>query len=99
MLDNTHDPVGDFINNAASDVVAFCAMLAYEQFLERTGDLNKIETFPQLTARAVTIGYKINKVVFRGFHSSDALQKMHDEAIHERTRYFSFHKFKSHLNS
>ena len=86
MLDNTHDPIGDFINNAASDVVAFCATLSYEQFLERTSDLNKMEPFPQLTTRAVTIGYNINKVVFRGFHSSAALQKMHDEAIHERTR-------------
>ena len=86
MLDNTHDPIGDFINNAASDVVAFCACLNYEQFLEKTGDLNKMETFPQLTARAVAIGYTINKVVFRGFHSSEALQKMHDKAIHERTR-------------
>ena len=86
MLDNTHDPIGDFINNAASDVVAFCATLTYEIFLEKTGDLNKIETFSQLTTRAKTIGYNINKVVFRGFHSSDALQQMHDQAIHTRTR-------------
>ena len=86
MLDNTHDPIGDFINNAASDVVAFCATLTYEVFLEKTGELNKIETFSQLTTRAKTIGYSINKVVFRGFHSSDALQQMHDQAIHTRTR-------------
>ena len=86
MLDNTHDPIGDFINNAASDVVAFCATLTYENFLEKTSELNKIETFSQLTTRAKTIGYNINKVVFRGFHSSDALQQMHDQAIHTRTR-------------
>ena len=87
MLDNTHDPIADFINNAASDVVAFCATLTYEEFLEKTSDLNKIEAFPQLTSRALKIGYQINKVVFRGFHSSDALQNMHDKAIQERTRY------------
>ena len=86
MLDNTHDPIGDFINNAASDVVAFCATLTYEKFLEKTSELNKMETFPQLTSRAKSIGYDINKVVFRGFHSSEALQRMHDNAIHERTR-------------
>ena len=86
MLDNTHDPIADFINNAASDVVAFCATLTYEEFLEKTSDLNKIEAFPQLTSRALKIGYQINKVVFRGFHSSDALQNMHDKAIQERTR-------------
>merc|ERR1719361_2331155 len=48
--------------------------------------MNDIKTFSQLCSRAEIIGYKINKVVFRGFHSSDALQSMHDKAIHERTR-------------
>ena len=86
MLDNTHDPIADFINNAASDVITFCATITYEQFLEKTNQLNRIESFPQLISRATTIGYKINKVVFRGFHSSEALQRMHDESIQERTR-------------
>merc|ERR1719264_2491359 len=48
--------------------------------------MNKLATFGSLCSRAETIGYKINKVVFRGFHSSDALQAMHDKAIQERTR-------------
>ena len=119
MLDNTHDPMADFINAAASDVVAFCATLTYEEFLEKTELLNSLvrkcyraspnqnlslhfscnvirasilsfflqATFKQLCARAEIIGYQINKVVFRGFHSSDALQAMHDKAIQERTRY------------
>ncbi len=38
-------------------------------------------------SRAELIGYQINKVVFRGFHSSDALQAMHDRAIEERTKW------------
>ena len=41
MLDNTHDPIGDFINAACSDVVAFCATLTYEEFLEKTSVLNE----------------------------------------------------------
>ncbi len=41
MLDNTHDPIGDFINAVASDVVAFCATLTYDQFLEKTSSLNQ----------------------------------------------------------
>jgi hypothetical protein len=43
-------------------------------------------TFSQLCKRAEAIGYVINKVVFRGFHASDALQSMHDSSIQERTR-------------
>ena len=84
MLDSTHDPIADFINAAASDTVAFCAVLTYEEFLERTSEMNDISTFKQLEPRANSIGYKILKVVFRGFHSSDALQQMHDKAIQER---------------
>merc|ERR1719244_319065 len=86
MLDSTHDPVADFINAVASDTVQYCSGLTYQQFVENTGVMNQLETFGQLTSRAEMIGYKINKVVFRGFHSSDALQQMHDHAIHERAR-------------
>ena len=86
MLDRTHDPVADFINAVASDTVQHCATLTYEQFVENTSQMNELTTFGSLCSRAATIGYKINKVVFRGFHSSDALQAMHDSAIQERTR-------------
>ena len=65
MLDNTHDPIGDFINAAASDVIAFCATLTYEEFVSKTALLNEKSTFAQLCERADIIGYDITKVVFR----------------------------------
>jgi len=86
MLDNTHDPIGDFINACCSDTIQYCSGLTYEEFVDNTSKMNDINTFQQLTIRAELIGYKVSKVVFRGFHSSDALQSMHDKAIHERTR-------------
>jgi len=86
MLDNTHDPIADFINAVCSDTIQYCSSLTYEEFVENTSMMNDISTYKQLTNRSLNIGYKISKVVFRGFHSSDALQNMHDKAIHERTR-------------
>jgi len=86
MLDNTHDPIGDLINACCSDTIQYCSGLTYEEFVDNTSKMNNINTFNQLTTRADLIGYKVGKVVFRGFHSSDALQNMHDKAIHERTR-------------
>ena len=47
--------------------------------MENTSQMNDLETFASLCSRAETIGYKINKVVFRGFHSSDALQVKEDD--------------------
>ena len=35
--------------------------------------------------RAERIGYRINKVVYRGYHASDKLQAMHDSTIEART--------------
>merc|ERR1712110_598603 len=86
MLDNTADPIADFINACCSDVIQYLSTLSYEEFVENTQKLNDISTYKTLTSRAEMIGYNISKVVFRGFHSSDALQNMHDKAIHERTR-------------
>ncbi len=86
MLDATHDPIGDFINAASSDVVEFVGQHDFESFKHNTARLNDIETYAQLTGRATQCGYKLNKVVYRGYGAPNALQKMHDDAIQARTQ-------------
>jgi hypothetical protein len=86
MLEATHDPIGDFINAATSDVVDFTGRRTFEEFKHETGRLNELETYRQLTARAAQNGYRINKVVYRGYGAPDRLQAMHDQAIEARTR-------------
>src|SRR5262245_2916795 len=86
MLDTTHDPIGDLVNAATSDVVAFTGRHHFEAFKQNVTDLNELETYRQLTARAGQCGYRINKVVFRGYGAPAALQQMHDQAIQARTK-------------
>lgn len=86
MLDATHDPIGDFVNAASSDVVDFVARHDLESFKRHTAKLNEIETYKQLTARASQCGYRINKVVYRGYGAPERLQAMHDQAIEARTK-------------
>ena len=86
MLETTHDPIGDFVNAATSDVVDFVGRRTFEQFKHDTGGLNELETYRQLTARASQTGYRITKVVYRGYGAPDRLQAMHDQAIEARTR-------------
>lgn len=86
MLDATHDPIGDFVNATTSDAVDFVGRRTFEQFKKDTGKLNEIEAYGQLTVRAAQNGYRINKVVYRGYGAPDRLQAMHDQAIEARTR-------------
>jgi hypothetical protein len=86
MLEATHDPIGDFINAATSDVVDFTGHRTFDEFKKDTGRLNELETYRQLTARAAQNGYRINKVVYRGYGAPDRLQAMHDQAIEARTK-------------
>jgi hypothetical protein len=86
MLDQTHDPVADFINALSADVVDFAGARDFEAFKGQTEALNRLETFPQLTQRAGKIGYRISKLVYRGYYASDKLQMMHDAAIECRTK-------------
>lgn len=86
MLDTTHDPIGDFINAATSDVVDFTGRHSFESFKQNTSQLNDLDTYRQLTSRAAQCGYRINKVVYRGYGAPDRLQAMHDQAIEARTR-------------
>src|SRR5262249_44406014 len=51
-----------------------------------TDRLNEMETYRQLTGRAAQCGYRINKVVYRGYDTAAALQEMHDRAIEARTK-------------
>ena len=86
MLDATHDPIGDFVNAATSDVVGFTGRHDFESFKRNTDKLNELETYRQLAGRAGQCGYRINKVVYRGYGRPDRLQPMHDQAIEARTR-------------
>ena len=85
MLDQTHDPIADFINALSADIIDFAAERSFEQFKEATGQLNELAQYQNLTTRAVRIGYRINKVVYRGYVASQKLQHMHDDAIERRT--------------
>jgi hypothetical protein len=86
MLDQTHDPIADFINALSADVVDFVGGNDFDSFKGRTDALNRLETYPQLTQRADKIGYRVSKVVYRGYYASEKLQAMHDGAIECRTK-------------
>ena len=86
MLETTHDPIGDFVNAATSDVVDFTGRHDFESFKHNTDKLNELETYRQLAVRASQCGYRINKVVYRGYGAPDRLQQMHDQAIEARTK-------------
>ncbi|MCB9673466.1 MAG: hypothetical protein H6737_00025 [Alphaproteobacteria bacterium] len=86
MLATTHDPIGDFVNAATSDVVDFVAKKTFDAFKSSTDRLNDLETYPQLAARAKQCGYRMDKVVYRGYGAPPALQRLHDEATENRVR-------------
>lgn len=86
MLDQTHDPAADFISALSADVIEFVAGRHFEAFKGQTECLNELETYPNLCHRAERIGYRINKMVYRGYTVSNKLQTMHDDAIETRTQ-------------
>src|SRR5205823_3192049 len=86
MLDTTHDPIGDFVNAATSDVVEFTGKHDFESFKRNTNKLNELDAYQQLSGRASQCGYRINKVVYRGYGAPESLQQMHDQAIEARTK-------------
>ena len=86
MLVTSHDPIGDFVNAATSDVVDFLGRHDLAAFKRHTEQLNDLATYRQLTARAAQCGYRIGKVVYRGFEAPASLQLLLDQAIESRTR-------------
>jgi len=86
MLDHTHDPIGEILNGLCADVIRFASANTFLSFVQRTSELNDLETFQVLQQRAAAVGFTIDKVVFRGYKASDQLQAMHDQAIKTRTK-------------
>lgn len=86
LLETSHDPIGDFVNAATSDIVEFTVKHNFESFKANTDQLNELATYKQLARRAEQCGYRINNVVYRGYGAADSLQQMHDQAIEARTR-------------
>ncbi|GFS26910.1 POU domain protein [Elysia marginata] len=86
MLDTTHDPIADLINALCADVISFVGPLSYGQFVECTSQLSSLKTYPQLVQRAESVGFEVQKVVFRGYHASEQLQEMQNNAIESRTQ-------------
>ena len=55
-------------------------------FIDKSSQLNELQTYRRLVERASKIGYDITKVVFRGYLASPKLQQMHDSSINTRTK-------------
>lgn len=48
--------------------------------------MNNLESYEQLNQRAFRNGYKIESIIYNGYKSSDALQKIQENAIESRTK-------------
>lgn len=85
MLNSTHDPVGDFINAILADLMNWGAAHTMERFIQEVFQLSDLVSYPVLCSRAEAVGFKVGKVVYRGYTASGALQSLSDQAIKTRT--------------
>ena len=60
------------------------SVFSYEEFIRNTDDLNSMDCYTHLVSRAQHVGYKISKVVYRGFAAAPPLQATHDNAVRTR---------------
>ena len=58
--------------------------------MENSSKLNSLDHYSQLISLSKRIGYEISKVVFRGYHTSSQLQRLHDQ-VHPTTNYTFIH--------
>lgn len=81
LLDTTHDPLAEIHIAMTADVIKFVSGLTLDKFRQRSGDLNDLANFPQTVARAKAIGYRIEKITFRGIVYSIQIDKIMREAL------------------
>lgn len=53
--------------------------------MDNSSKLNNLDEYQQLLHLSKRIGFEITKVVFRGYHTSNQLQRLHEQAVEKRT--------------
>jgi len=84
MLRSTNDPIGDMINALCTDIIGFVAARTFEEFVSCGEMLNSDAAYPELFANVAKIGFKVLKVVYRGYKASSHLQGLHDDSAAKR---------------
>jgi hypothetical protein len=67
-----------------ADVIELCAPLAFEDALSKLDGLNDLATYAQLVKAGDVMGVPIDKVLFRGYSTPAAPQRLHGTAIETR---------------
>ena len=53
--------------------------------MDNSSKLNSLDQYTQLIQLSKRIGFEVTKVVFRGYHTSSQLQRLHEQAVEKRT--------------
>ena len=53
--------------------------------MDNSSKLNSLNEYHQLVQLSKRIGFEVTKVVFRGYHTSNQLQRLHEQAVEKRT--------------
>ena len=53
--------------------------------MDNSSKLNSLDEYRQLVQLSKRIGFEVTKVVFRGYHPSNQLQRLHEQAVEKRT--------------
>ena len=53
--------------------------------MDNSSKLNSLDQYSQLIQLSKRIGFEVTKVVFRGYHTSNQLQRLHEQAVEKRT--------------
>ena len=53
--------------------------------MDNSSKLNSLDQYAQLIQLSKRIGFEVTKVVFRGYHTSSQLQRLHEQAVEKRT--------------
>lgn len=62
-----------------------CWFYRYIEFTEQSSKLNDLNNYSRLLERCKMIGYKVTKVVYRGYFAGDKLQNLHENSAQKRT--------------
>lgn len=84
MLDSSCDPIQDLLQALTADVFKFGGKYSLDVLLEKSAALSELENFPGLKTRAEQVGFCVSNIVYRGYKTTNTLEKMLNDTITSR---------------
>ena len=86
MIDKTNDPICNVTTETSSCIMKIISNMTFDEFKSNIKNMNDVKLYSNLQNLEEQLGIRVNKVNMLGYDAPEILQKIHNDALQEKTK-------------